>query len=379
MKQKEDALFSAHAILAALRSSIRVLRWGMAALVLVYLASGITMVGPSQAGLVLRFGKLLPEVHPPGLLFALPAPIDEVVLIDAKTVQERTLADWAEPANASPQSLEFNATLHPVNDPYTLTGDANIIRAKFSARYQVSNAADYVFGATDRDELLDAVVYQNVCRVIAGMSVDDVLTTRRDFVSRETQRLSQAEIDRLGLGVQLLAIETREIDPPAQVAAAFQDVISAKVEAKTLIEPANSYHASMIPEAQAEAYRVKSAADTFAQEQVSQAQGQASAFLALLHEYKANPQLIRARLYNEMIQTTLAKVRITTVMPNANGEVRLLLAPQIGQTVESRPAEQAEPAEPGPETGVEPLPSEPLPSNKTPAAPSKNRLNDDEE
>src|SRR5271156_1461282 len=117
-RNREDALFSAHAILAALKSSIRVLRWGMLALVLIYLGSGITVVGPEDTGLVLRFGKLLPVIHQPGLLFALPAPIDEVIRVPSKRVQEVALDAW------SPELLDpgYLQTLHPVRNPYTLTG-----------------------------------------------------------------------------------------------------------------------------------------------------------------------------------------------------------------------------------------------------------------
>src|SRR5271165_4141497 len=71
-RQNNDALFSAHAILAALKSSTRVLRWLMVALGVIYLGSGIKMVGPNENGLLLRFGKMLGRPHPPGLLFALP-------------------------------------------------------------------------------------------------------------------------------------------------------------------------------------------------------------------------------------------------------------------------------------------------------------------
>ena len=93
-RKREDALFSAHAILAALRSSIRVLRWGMLVLVLIYLCSGITMVKPNERALILRFGRALPKSAPPGLLFAFPAPIDEVIMLPAKTVQEVSLDAW---------------------------------------------------------------------------------------------------------------------------------------------------------------------------------------------------------------------------------------------------------------------------------------------
>jgi len=341
-RKNNDALFSAHAILAALKASIRVLRWGMAGLVLVYLGSGITTIGPNENGLVLRFGRLLPHAHPPGLLIAMPQPFDEVIRVPAKSVQERTLDAWATVFNDSPRFRGVTETLHPVDDPYTLTGDANIIRAKFVVRYTVADPGAYIFAATDRDEILDAVLYHTACSVIAGMTVDDVLTTRRDFVAQETMQRAQSETDRLGLGIALLAVETREIEPPKQVAAAFQDVVSAKVEAKTLVEPANSYRASVIPEAESDAYRAKQEADAYAQELVAQAEGEASAFLALMKEYKANPEVVRARLYGEMIREVMPKARVSAVMPPARGQLRLLLSPQATHLLDQGDEESRE-------------------------------------
>jgi membrane protease subunit HflK len=326
--RREDALFSAHAILAALRSSIRILRWGMLVLVLIYLCSGITVVGPNERGLVLRFGRALPKSAPPGLLLAFPPPIDEVVMLPAKSVQEVVLEAW------TPNDDSWRDSLHPARDPYTITGDVNIIRARFSVRFQVADPIAYEFGASERENLRNAICYQSACRVLAGMSVDDVLTTRRDFIGQESMRLAQEELDRLGLGVQLLAFETREINPPAPVLPAFQDVVSAKVEAKTLVEPARSRHASLIPKANAEAYRIEQEAQSYGQGLIAKAQGEVSSFLALLKEYRANPGTVHTRLYAEMIETVLPKLRVSTVMPTDRGDVRILVSPRTADTIE---------------------------------------------
>jgi membrane protease subunit HflK len=326
-RRREDALFSAHAILAALRSSIRILRWGMLVLVLIYLCSGITVVGPNERGLLLRFGRALPKSAPPGLLLAFPAPIDEVVMLPAKSVQEVVLDAW------TPNDDSYRDSLHPARDPYTITGDVNIIRARFSVRFQVADPIAYEFGASEREKLRDAIFYQSACRVLAGMSVDDVLTTRRDFIGQASMRLAQGELDRLGLGVQLLAFETREINPPAPVLPAFQDVVSAKVEAKTLVEPARSRHASLIPEANAEAYRIQQEAQSYEQGLIAKAQGEVSAFLALLKEYRANPGTVHTRLYAEMIEKVLPKLRVATVVPSDRGDLRVLVSPQKAEAV----------------------------------------------
>jgi modulator of FtsH protease HflK len=350
-RRREDALFSAHAILAALRSSIRILRWGMLVLVLIYLCSGITVIAPNQRGLVLRFGHALPKSAPPGLLFAFPPPIDEVVMLPAKSVQEVMLDAW------TPNDDSYRDSLHPARDPYTITGDVNIIRARFSVRFQVADPIAYEFGARERENLCNAICYQSVCRVLAGMSVDDALTTRRDFIGQESMRLAQAEFDRLSLGVQLLAFETREINPPASVLPAFQDVVSAKVEAKTLVEPARSRHAAVIPEANAEVYRIQEEAQSYAQGLLAKAQGEVSAFLALLKEYRANPGTVHTRLYAEMIEQVFPRLRVSNVVPTDRGEVRVLVSPQKADTIQRNENSTNEPL-PLPSATPEPVPQE---------------------
>src|SRR5690349_15064918 len=67
----------------ALRSSFYIIQIVMVILVVVFLGSGITTVGPQEKAVILRFGKPLsagPEqLLGPGFHWAFPYPIDEVV------------------------------------------------------------------------------------------------------------------------------------------------------------------------------------------------------------------------------------------------------------------------------------------------------------
>lgn len=343
-RRKIDAAFSAHDVLAALRSSVRVLSWGMVALVAIYLASGLTVVGPNEVGLILRFGKLLPPCHPPGLLWALPQPVDEVIKVPVKSIQEAPLDLWAASGDDALQG-----SLNPVTQPYTLTGDVNIIRASFVVRYQVSDPVDYTLNAANRNVLRDAILYQAACRVLSAMGVEDVLTVGKNTIGVEAARIAQERFDALKLGIHLLAFETREINPPAAVLASFQSVVSAKVQAKTVVEEANAFAASSLPGANAEAYRMVQEAQSDARQIVAKAEGETTAFSALLEEYSANPTLVRARLDAEMLGSVMPKVKLSTFMPEGRGGARILLAPQTGKS--AKPARGENDPQPRPNDG----------------------------
>ncbi len=67
------------ALLILLRNLTAHARWVFAVLLLLYGVSGIRTIQPQEQALVLRFGRLQPQVHGPGLLFGLPEPFDKVL------------------------------------------------------------------------------------------------------------------------------------------------------------------------------------------------------------------------------------------------------------------------------------------------------------
>ena len=317
--------FGPAAVLQAMKSSVKLLRWGLLLLALIYLASGITVVGPNETAFILRFGTLQPARHGSGLLLALPQPIDEVVRVPTQSVQEIQLNDWD---SGSPPFADNSPSLHPVQDGYTLTGDANIIRAKFSVRYQVSDPVAYVLNAKNQPASLESILYQAATGVIAHMRVDDVLASGLNSLRQEAMNTAQTRLDQLGLGVQLLAFEVREITPARQVLPSFQEVVSARVASRTRVEEANSYRASQVPAAQAEAYRIKQEADAYAQESVAKATGEAAAFEAIERQYRAAPQLMRTRLYADALETILHNLKSATILQSKAGTLKLLLPPR---------------------------------------------------
>ena len=77
------------------RAGSRMIAWLAVGLFVLFWCSGITTIGPGEVGLLLRCGRLTgaspaDQVRQPGLLLALPYPIDEVIRVPVK--QEREIA-----------------------------------------------------------------------------------------------------------------------------------------------------------------------------------------------------------------------------------------------------------------------------------------------
>src|SRR6266704_5647549 len=140
----EDA--SSEALSEALSSSFAIVKVLMVALVIVFLGSGFFTVGTQEKAVILRFGKPVGEGEEallgPGLHWAWPPPIDEVVKIPIGQVQtvQSTIGWYAttaarEAAGAEPAP---GTSLNPATDGYLLTADGNIIHARGTLRYRIS-------------------------------------------------------------------------------------------------------------------------------------------------------------------------------------------------------------------------------------------------
>lgn len=327
------------ATLDALRASIGVLRWILTGLILIYLASNVRIVSPSENGLVLRFGRLTDHVYPPGLLIAFPYPIDQVMVVPTKSVQQIELMEWAAPptpAESTAKQPSAKETLHPVTDGYLLTGDINLVHASFSVRFTISDPRQYALTAKktprvespdDRDALLRKILRDATTEAMQTMGVDQALTDGQEQLRHQCQTIAQEKIDRLGLGIALQAWEIREIVPARQVLQAFEEVVSAKVEARTLTEKANAYRQARLPEIDARIFRIKQEADGQAQRTVEKARGEAASFLAQWDAARENPDAFRIRRHLEVVEQMMRRTWLPTVNAGKGLPLQLLIKP----------------------------------------------------
>ncbi len=119
-------------------------------MIVMYAASGITVVKPDEVAVILRWGRLVGQTpalqqHGPGLLFAFPRPVDQVVRVQVKHVWEVPVSTLASSNDYSDENERYGSTLNPLKQGYALTGDHNIVQANMVARYRVRDPAEWAF------------------------------------------------------------------------------------------------------------------------------------------------------------------------------------------------------------------------------------------
>ncbi|KAF0094705.1 MAG: membrane protease subunit HflK [Puniceicoccaceae bacterium 5H] len=354
-RQNQDGLM-VQALLLTLKNLKPAAFWVFLLLLGLYLVSGIRTVGPSETGLLLRFGKLQPKTYDAGLVFSLPEPFDEVVLVQTGTEHSLTLESWAsggkkigdpdreyqytmEEVQAwmdenggnmpPPKKVQIDGatTLDPVVDGYTLTGDRNILQARFTLRYRIHDPVAYFRLGDRRDELIGSLLYQSASHTIGQMRIDDCLTEKRDAMIGAIEAHAQARADALQLGITLTACELQELGPPRQVLAAFEDVINAQMFAKTLLENAREYRTNSLTQAGGQAAAIRRRAEAYANDLLAKSEGEAEAFKAFYAEYQTNPDAIVSRLYLDSLDYVMQQAQSSALFGSEHAQPTLFIEP----------------------------------------------------
>jgi membrane protease subunit HflK len=345
----EDA--SAQALSEALRSSFNIVKFLMAGLVIAFIASGIFTVKPNQIAIKLRFGKPLgagsERLLKPGLHWAFPYPIDEIVYVpvgESHTVT--STAGWyfqtaqEEAVDAEPQP---KGTLQPGVDGYTLTGDGDIIHARATLTYRITDPISYVFDFADVTNLLQHVLDNALFYASARFAADDALYGHNKLVFQEAvlNRVNET-IDKLKLGV---AVEPREVrtSPPADVKKAFDGVLDAQQEGNIKIQQAESYARGATNKAVGEAFVITRDGLTRSNSIVQTVAAEAKSFNDLLPRYQSDPDLFTQRLLAETIQRVMTNAQFKQYLPDRPDGKPWELRLQLGKEPEIPKKETAKP------------------------------------
>ena len=321
------------ALAEALRSSFVIVRVLLAALVIYFVASGVFTVTSQERAIVLRFGKPVRTAGQvevgPGLHWAFPYPIDEVIKMPVAQLQNvQSAVGWyavtpeQEAAGIVPDA---GGSLNPAVDGYAISGDGNIIHARAMIRYRITEPLKFFLNHRDGAAVMTNAVDNALTFAAARYRVDDAL--RRDvagFKEVVLRRLNDLVIAH-DLGV---TIEPSDIvvAPPRQVKADFDAVLSAEAERSKAVSEAQGYANRVVNEARGQATARINAGETDRNRMVQAVSAEAQKFTSLLPEYRKNPEFFRERLLVETVRRIYTNAQDKFFAPlSAGDELRLQL------------------------------------------------------
>ena len=298
---------------------------------LFYLLSGAYVVSSGETAVVTRFGQIVEARVAPGLRWRLPWPFEVARTVNVTQVRREGIGVTMP---------DHSAELHPPEEIQLLTGDENLLTARAIVQYRVRDPADYLFRVDyNEDPLLRNVVKAVLTELAGSQQVDSLLTSGRPAFQQQAREQAQRRLDAYRSGIELVSIDLQEIVPPGEVAGAFRDVSSAGEEKNKLINDAQGYANSIVPQARGEAQKRLQEAEGYKTDVMNRAQGEARRFADVLAQYRRDAQIFgpattRYRLYIETMEKILPKARKYIVEPGQNGEqLNLRLLEQLPDAV----------------------------------------------
>jgi modulator of FtsH protease HflK len=246
---------------AALRTSFRLLGAIMAVGVVAFALMGFQSVRPGEVAIRSVFGKVVGTTKE-GLAYNWPAPIGQ---IDRVSVGERTVRIedfWMNETKKDLTQADLRKRevppmgLRPGWDGALLTGDRYLLHMRLTCKYTIRRQWDpkteidpvLLFrtnvvdpNATVASALCDAAIQAAATRTADGLQRGEQRTFERDV-----QRLAQRELDRMGTGLVISAVNRSQSTWPLATLAAYDAASKAISQAETLKNKAVGEAVSML-------------------------------------------------------------------------------------------------------------------------------------
>ncbi len=276
--------------------------------------NSVYQVQPDERGVVLRLGEFN-RVVDPGLQFAI-WPIERI----------------EKPRVGSVRQINIGVDQ---NEGQMLTSDKNIITVPFTLQWRISAPKDFLFNVADQERTISALAQSAMREVASQKNAQLILTTGKDAVAQQVLQITQGLLDKYNAGVIVTAVNLGDVQPPAEVADAFADVVRADQNNKQLENEAKLYRNQKTQEALGQVAKLNEDAEGYKTRVIAEAQGEAARFLSVYEQYKNAKDVTRQRLFLETMEGVLSQSNkvIIESSPNGQGVVPYLPLPQIQKPV----------------------------------------------
>ncbi len=271
--------------------------------------TGVWTVRENEQGVVTRFGRVS-RVLTPGIQFTLPWPIERLTTVGTREVRDITVGYRAEADDDESVTR---------NEAEWLTGNTNIVDVKVVVQYRIDDPVEYLFrhGRDQADYLIRKCVESVLTESIASIGVDDLLGTGRNRVRQLVLQRGRELMENYETGIFVESANFEKLSAPDRVKHAFDDVQSAGKDAEGRLDSARLFQATVMNQAEADAKKIVSDAESYKLEVVGEAKGQKELFEKILEEYRRAPEATRERLVLEAQKKVLASgTRRVVVDPN---------------------------------------------------------------
>lgn len=263
----------------------------------------------------------------PGLHWAFPRPIDEVVKlrITSLTNADSSVGWYQSPEERArgvpPGGMAEAKKLNPALVTYALTSDTNIIHVQATAYYRISDPSLFMFGFSDATVFITNALNNALLLVASKFPVDGILTSNQTAFREQVDQQARELINAEHLGVTVDNVTVDKI-PPLSLKSKFEEVIKATQDSERQVKQAQTYVNTTVAKARGEADTLVKVADAARKRKVELMASQAGVFTNLLAQYEQDPQLFKRIRQMNALQIVYTNVQEKILEPPNSREYR---------------------------------------------------------
>jgi regulator of protease activity HflC (stomatin/prohibitin superfamily) len=318
----------------ALSSFVRLLPAAAAAVVVGgWLLTAVAVLSPEQRAVYERFGKPA-AVWQPGLHVGLPWPFGKVRLVDNGAVHQLIVSGGADNSSVAAPSVHADDPApdalnrlwdvsHPWETSQLIAGASGdqqnfrIVSADVRLDYRIgasdADARAALYRASDAESVVRAIANREVVHYLASHTLESLLETRQTAIADAMRTNVQRQLDRLGAGIEVVAVVIESIHPPAGAAGAYHAVQAAQVRAQASVARARAYAATELGDAREQAERAVAQAQGSAAEAHSRARSQQIDFDADVDATRLGGPAYAFEYYLRKLQNGLHDAHLTVI------------------------------------------------------------------
>ncbi len=274
-----------------------------------WLSTCIIQIGPDSKGALYRFGSLNDTILEPGLHFVLPYPIDKVDIYNTEGVNKTTIG------YSSTQDLDNIWTSEHGKDEYKLLlgGGDELVSINLRVEYKIKDLKKYLTGTSAPEQFLQAQAYELVTDRTISTSLATLLSTDRDAFAKTFKEELTKKLEAYNTGIEIVSIVLESIHPPLEIAAVYQEIISAEIQAEEIKIVAQCDAETAKAEAQQQYDTAVGEANANHSTKIAAANTEVAEFMAGVEAYKTYPSAYRYYKYLKAVKKAYGGANLVLV------------------------------------------------------------------
>lgn len=277
--------------------------------------SSVIKVNAGEEMLKFRFGRHV-ATYSAGWYIKLP------IIERAMTVNTQIIRRCEHGFQGNTQTTQNEGREELLKEAKMLTKDGKLLNIGYVTQYTVSDPVAFLMkipaNANERENVIRFISESAFREVVASCNLDDVLTVGKEEIQIKAKDIANEHFKHMGAGITVRSIQIQDVEAPADVKFAFDDVNKAKSDKDSAVMNAREYSNKHVADAEGEATKVLNEAESYAARRTSVVAGETRRIMALADSYRKNPKVVKTALYIEEASQFLPKTQMVIVDSGVN-------------------------------------------------------------